>query len=277
MKKFLLASLALLSLNAFAQSYIIMDNGIAITIDRDGFAYDFGNYAFPQKITLKGGTFFVEENNVLATIDEKGALFRKYEVIPENVLGKGVNFFLSAEGELTTIDHKGVAHMSQNDMYKKATNFGGSYFVVTKDAERKEMDLYTVTGDGEVIKADTGALKMKDVVSYGGNYFMTNRGVLYTVSAAGVVMPQTMRVGVIQKRGGNFFVDSASMFYTVSESGELILPALPINMKLSTVSKYGSNYFLDLSGRLFVVDKTGNVFERIMRDYDFRNARIISL
>ena len=77
MKSFLLATLATLSLNAFSQSYIIMDNGITVTTDTSGFAYDFGHYAFPQKVTLKGGQYFVEEGGILATIDENGLLFRK--------------------------------------------------------------------------------------------------------------------------------------------------------------------------------------------------------
>jgi hypothetical protein len=278
MKKLLFACLALVSLNSFAQSYVIMDNGIAITMDRSGFVYDFGNYSNPQKITLKGGTFFVEDGGILATVDEKGALFRKYEVIPEKILGKGINYFLSDAGELYTISRQGLVTITTNDEYKKATNFGGNFFAVTTDAEKKLMDLYTVNLDGKVTKIEIPDFKAKDIVIFGGSYFMTNRGLVYTVTSDGTALPSyEARVGVIQKRGGNYFIDSSGMFYTVSETGVLAMPGLPINLKLSAITKFGSNYFVDLSGRLFVVDKDGNVFERIMRDYDFRNARVISL
>lgn len=279
MKKILLSILATLSFNVFAQSYVIMDNGLVITTDRAGFVYDIGEYSFPQKVTMKGGQYFVEENSILATIDENGSLFRKYEVIPEKILGQGMNYYLSSTGEITTIDQKGVAHHSTNEAFTRAMNFGGNYFTAVADAETGVMDLYTVALDGSVIKADLGeTLKIKDVVAFGGSYFMTNRGVVYTITADGRVLSMAhMRVGVLQRRGGNFFTDSAGMIYTVAEDGSLVLPALPISLKINTITKLGSNYFLDLSGRLYVVDKMGNIYEKTMPDHDFRNARIISL
>lgn len=279
MKKLLIAALATLSINAFAQSYLIMDNGITITTDKSGFAYDFGIYAFPQKVTMKGGQYFVEENSVLATIDENGNLFRKYEVIPEKVIGKGLNYFLSDAGELYTIDSKGIVTLTVDENLKRAVNFGGNYFTVAHDQGSKMIDLYVVTKDGNYRKVELGeSLKMKDVVAYGGSYFMTNRGLVYTVSTEGAVIPHpTTRVGIMQKRGGNYFTDSSGLFFTVAEDGTLIAPGLPISLKINSMSKLGSNYFLDLSGRLYTVDKDGNVFERMMRDHDFRNARIISL
>lgn len=280
MKKFILAGLAALTFNAFGQSFVIMDNGLIITTDTKGFVYDIGDYAFPLKVTMKGGKYFVEDNNVIATIDENGYLFRKYEVIPENILGKGMNYFLSATGEIYTIDNKGVVHLTSNEAYKTAANFGGNYFTVKSTTEAGEViDLYVVKKSGEVIKSvlEEG-LKMSDVVAFGGSYFMTNRGVMYTVTAEGIVMNQShMRLGVLQKRGGNFFTDSTGMLYTVAEDGLLKLPGLPVNLRVNTIAKMGSNYFLDLSGRLYTVDKDGNIWEKMLEDHDFRNARIISL
>ena len=278
MKFFFAALLATLSLSTFAQSYLIMDNGITITIDQGGFAYDFGNYAFPQKITLKGGQYYVEDNNIIATIDQNGALFRKYELMPTKIIGGGTNYFLSDTGELYTIDAQGSVNLVVDEKFKTANAFGGNFFTVMVDPEKKIMDLYTVNSAGKAVKAELGAFRMKDVVSIGGTYFMSNRGVVYTVSNEGIVTPwPSMRVGVLQKKGANFFTDSSGMIYTVTQSGTLIIPALPVNFKLNAVTKLGSNYMLDLSGRLFTVDKDGNIFERIMRDHDFRNARVLSL
>lgn len=278
MKKLLLATLAALSFNAFSQSYLIMDNGIVLTTDSSGFSYDFGHYAFPQKVTLKGGQYFVEEGNILVTIDENGLLFRKYELIPETILGKGINYFLSGEGFLYAIDKKGYVKVSESELYKNAVKFGGNYFTVATDPEKTEFDLYVVTSEGQVVKPDVPSLKVKDIITFGGNYFMTNRGIVFTVSSAGEVVPMDhMRVGIISKKGGNFFADSSGYFYTVSESGELNMPALPVNMRVGTVLKLGSNYFIDQSGKFYVVDKHGKVFERVMRDHDFRLAKVISL
>jgi len=278
MKKILLAILATLSLNAFAQSYVIMDNGIVVTTDTNGYAYDFGHYAFPQKVVLKGGQYFVEEGGILATIDENGLLFRKYELIPEKIIGKGMNYFLSSEGFLYAIDKKGYVKVTESALYKNAVNFGGNYFTVATDDTKTQLDLYIVTADGAAVKAEQPSLRVKDIISYGGNYVMNNRGVVFTFSNTGVITARDeVRVGILQKKGGNYFIDSSGFFFTVSESGELLMPALPINMKISTVLKLGSNYFIDQAGKFFVVDKKGQVFERSFRDHDFKLAKVISL
>lgn len=278
MKKFFLAALTTFSLSAFSQSYLVMDNGIVITTDVSGFAYDFGHYAFPQKITLKGGQYFVEEGNILVTIDENGLLFRKYELIPEKILGEGMNYFISEEGFLYAIDKKGFVKVSESEIYKNAVNFGGNYFTVATNPEKTELDLYTISDAGEVSRAIVPSLKVKDIISFGGTYFMNNRGIVFTVSAEGIVEPMDhMRVGIITKKGGNYFIDSSGYFYTVAATGELLMPGIPLNMKVSSVLKLGTNYFIDQAGAFFVVDKEGNVFERVMRDHDFRLAKIISL
>lgn len=278
MKTLLLAALATLSFNAFSQSYVIMDNGIVVTTDTSGFTYDFGHYAFPAKVTLKGGQYFVEEGNILATIDENGLLFRKYELIPEKIKGKGINYFISEEGFLYAIDKRGYVKVSESEIYTKAVNFGGNYFTVALDAEKTQLELYIVTSEGEVVKPELPNLKVKDIVAFGGTYFMNNRGIIFTVSSDGTLTSKDqMRVGVLQKRGGNYFVDSAGFFFTVSDKGDLIMPALPVSLKINTIQRLGTNYFIDQTGKLFVVDKNGNVFERVMRDHDFRLSKIISL
>lgn len=278
MKSIIFAALATLSLNAFSQSYVIMENGIVVTTDSSGFIYDFGHYAFPQKVTLKGGQYFVEEGNILATIDENGLLFRKYELIPEKIRGKGINYFISDEGFIYAIDKKGFVKVTESEIYKNALNFGGNYFTVAVDAEKTLVDIYVVTGEGIVMKADLPTMKVREIVSFGGTYFMNNRGVIFTIASSGKVSSkEEMRVGILQKRGGNFFVDSSGFFFTVSENGDLLMPGLPVTMRVNAVQRLGSNYFIDQSGKFFVIDKNGSVFERVMRDHDFRLAKVISL
>jgi hypothetical protein len=278
MKSILLSALVTLSLNAFSQSYVIMDNGIVVTTDTSGFVYDFGHYAYPAKVTLKGGQYFVEEGSILATIDENGLLFRKYELIPERIKGKGINYFLSDEGFLYMIDNAGVVKVAESETFKNALNFGGNYFTLAVDSERTLVDIYVVTSDGVVKKADISSFKVKDIVAYGGTYFMNNRGVVFTVAANGVVTGhQTQRVGLLQKRGGNYFIDSSGFFFSVAQNGDLRVPVLPASLRVNAVQRLGSNYFIDQQGKIFVVDKNGNVFERPMRDNDFRQAKVISL
>lgn len=276
MKRFLIASIAALSLNAFAQSYIIMDNGVTITTDKSGFAYDFGHYAFPQKITLKGGQYFVEEDRILATIDENGFLYRKYEVIPEKIIGRGMNYFLSAKGDLFTIDRTGLVTTTKDEAFKNAGHFGGNYFVVT--SPEGQSDIITINRDGKHIPAGLEKFELGSIVAFGGTYFMNNRGVVTTVSGDGILTPRPeVRVGLLVKKGGNYFTDSSNLLFTVTEDGKLINPGLPLNLKVTNITKLGSNYFFDISGRLYVVDQNGQVFERNLNGIDFRTARVISL
>lgn len=270
--------LALLSLNCFSQSYLIMDNGIIITTDKQGFSYDFGHYAYPHKVTLKGGQYFVEEGNILSTIDENGLLFRKYEVIPDKIKGKGINYFISDDGGLYAIDKMGFLKLTESENFKNVLNFGGNYFTASSETIEDEIDIYVVTSEGVVLKSGISGVKKKDIVSFGGNYFMNSSGVIHTVSTDGLItIEDNMRVGIIQKRGGNFFIDSAGFFYSVSITGELKLPMLPLGLNVSAIQKYGANYFIDQAGKLFLVNKDGLVFERFMKDHDFRHAKIISL
>jgi hypothetical protein len=278
MKSFLLATLAALSLNAYSQSYLILENGITITTDTSGFSYDFGHYTFPSKVLIKGGQYFVEEGGILTTIDENGLLYRKYELIPAKILGKGLNYFISTEGFFYAFDKRGYLKVTESEHYMNATKFGGNYFTVASDPEETAVDFYVVTSEGLVNKIETPEFDPKDIVSFGGNYFMTNRGIVYTISNTGdVAIKENVRVGVINKKGGNFFTDSSGYFFTVTEKGELSMPSLPLSMHIPDIHKTGSNYFLDQFGRFFVVDKNGKVFEKIMPEHDFMKSKVISL
>jgi hypothetical protein len=278
LKKIIFLALMTLSLSSYSQSYLILDNGIVITEDKAGYMYDFGHYAFPQKITLKGGRYFVEENAIIATVDDNGLLYRKYEVIPEKVIGKGVNYFLGSEGELYTVNRSGVVKINQYPELKLASIFGGNFFAVPQTNETNILDLYVINQDGERIKTSNNYFKSTEIVVVGGSYFMTNRGIAYTVSYDGVVTgwPQ-LRVGLIAKKGGNYFTDSSGTIFTIAEDGTLKVPVIPVGLKVSLITKLGSNYFIDINGRLFSVDENGEIFERSLLDQDLRYARILSL
>ena len=275
----LLFALGLLAFNlsAFCQSYLIMENGIILTTDNSGYLYDFGHFSYPHKISIRGGQYFVEEGNILATIDENGLLFRKYELIPEKIRGKGINYFISEDGFIYAIDRRGYVKVSESEKFKHALNFGGNYFTLL-DPDTMELEIWIVTREAQVQKAEIPGLQLKDIISFGGSYFMTNRGIVYTVSQDGVVSSkESFRIGIMYKKGGNFFLDSSNFFYTVDEAGNLEAPPLPMNLRPGNILRVGTNYFIDQQGRFFTVDKKGMVFEKTLRDHDFKLAKIISL
>jgi hypothetical protein len=272
MFKLILAAVLLSSFSAFSQSYFVLENGVTLSTDSAGFVYDFAHITPINRVTIKGGQYLVEDTNVIVTVDDKGVLYRKYEILPEAVKGKGVNYFIGENGFIYTIDSQGLVNVVENDeKMKLASHFGGTYFVVNSE------ELYTVRADGTYGAVAVEGLKPADIISFGGNYFMTNRGKLFTVSADGQVFAQTQnRIGILVKKGGNYFVDTMGAMYTVARDGSLKIPGLPISLRIPAMSKLGSNYFMDATGKLFTVDAEGNIFERWI-NYDLKTTRIISL
>lgn len=278
MKKFLALSTLMLALNGYAQSYMILGNGVTLTTDKAGFVYDFNHFILPTKVTLTGGQFLAEENKLIS-VDNKGFLYRKDEKAPSKIKGKGANYLLSDSGTLYTFDAAGFFYKYDKDsVLKKATSYGGTFFTVKPDDKKPEVNLYTINSKGNYFKMDVAGLNAAEIITAGGNYFMTAKGVVYTVSKDGFVFAKNdIKTAAIKKIGGNFFIDANNAIYTVSDDGFLYLPSLPMNLKIATITKLGANYFLDQDGRLFVVDSTGAVFEREMKSHDLRNAKILSI
>lgn len=271
MKNVFFLALLALSFNAFSQSYFVLDNGITLSVDTQGYVYDFSHFTPVARVTVKGGQYLVEDSNVLVTVDEKGGLFRKYELLPKQVIGKGINYFIGDNGTIYTMDTMGYVTLTEDDARIKSVNkFGGNFFA-------SDDQMYVVTTDGRYVEVVVEGLRPADIITFGGNYFMTNRGVLYTVTTDGKILSKKQdRVGIIVKKGGNYFVDTTGMIYTVGQDGSLKLPAMPVSLRIQAISKLGSTYFLDGAGKLFTVDKEGNIFERWI-NYDLKTTKIISL
>jgi hypothetical protein len=278
MKKFLLLGSLLLALNGHAQSYMILGNGVTLTTDKAAYVYDFAHFVLPTKVTLTGGQFLAEDGKLIS-IDDKGFLYRKEEKAPSKIKGKGSNYVLAENGTIYTFDAAGFLYKFDKDnALKKANNFGGRFFTVKPDEKKNAVDLYTMNATGNFFKMNVEGLVTADIATFGGNYFMTNKNVVYTVSKDGFVFSKAeVKTGLIKKMGGNFFIDDKNAIYTVSDEGFLYLPSLSANLKIETITKIGANYFLDQEGRLFVVDATGAIYEREMKSHDLRNAKILSM
>ena len=278
MKKLLVMGLAVLSMNAFAQSYLILNNGVALTLDKAAFVYDFGHFIAPYKVNFNGGTFLAEDEKLI-TVNENGFIFRTEEKI-KKIKAKGTNYFISDSGNLFTIDSKGTFYKFEKDKdvgIKKAANFGGNFFTSNTDEKKKIVDLFTVNTKGNYFKMAVQGLNPSDISTLGGNYFFA-KGVVYTVSGDGFIYPKPeIKTSSLKKAGGNFFIDTANVLYTVSEEGFLYLPTIPANLKIETVTKLGSNYLVDQEGKLFAVDNKGQVFEREMKAHDLRNTKVLSM
>lgn len=278
MKKFLALGSLMLALNGYSQSYLILNNGVTLTTDSSAFVYDFNHFVMPSKVTLSGGQYLAEEEKLIS-IDSKGFLYRKDEKAPKKLKGKGINYLLADNGVLYTFDTNGFFYKFEKDSeLKKANNFGGNFFTVKPNDKKPEVDIYAVNSKGNYFKMNVSGLNAADIIVFGGNYFMTKKGVVYTVTKDGFIYSKAeVKTGLIRKAGGNFFIDANNTIYTVSEEGFLFLPTLPTGLKVASITKLGANYFLDQSGKIFGVDKAGNIFEREIKDHDLRNTKILSM
>lgn len=274
MKKILLAGAMLLSMSAFSQSYLVLNNGVTLTTDKSGFIYDFGHFVLPYKITVNGGQFLIAEEK-LSTVDENGYFYNKTLKI-KKIKAKGQNYFINDDNDLVTVDSKGFYYEFENKALKKAVLFGGNFFTAKSEDKKNQVDLYTVNATGNYFKLNVTELNPADITVSGGSYFQARNGVIYTINKDGFVFAKKeVKASLIKKTGGNFFINTENQIFTVSEEGFLTQPVLPVSMNVSTITKIGANYMLDSEGRLFLVDKAGNLVERTI-DHDLRNAKVLS-
>lgn len=276
MKKLLLAGFAFLSMNAFAQSYLVLNNGVVLTTDKAGYVYDFGHFRLPYKVTLNGGQFLVDEK-ILSTVDSNGFFYQKTFKV-EKIKGKGLNYLITDDNHLVTIDSKGFFYDfdKESKLFKKVVKFGGNFFLVEPDDKKAIHELYTVSSSGNYFKMVIPGLTPANISTIGGNFFQAN-GVTYTVSKDGFVFPKKeIAVKKIIKSGGNYFIDSDKLIYTVTDEGFLVLPSLPEKFKVADIQKLGANYMIDVEGRIFTVDMNGALFERTTT-HDIKSVKILSL
>ncbi len=277
MKMLLILGFVLSSLSSFGQSYLVLNNGVTLTIDLNGYLYDFSHFYLPYKIKHNGGQFFVEEEKLI-TIDSKGLVYEK-DLEVSGINGKGMNYFINSDEELITIDKDGFYFKYDEDtsVFKKAVSFGGNFFLVKPEKRKPQIDIYTINEKGNYFKMTLDGLNPSDINLTGGNFFQTKDGKTYTVSKAGFIFSKPdMKVSAISKTGGNFFIDANGLLYTVSDEGLLIIPSLPKNLVISEIQKVGSHYMLDKNGNLFTVDKNGIVTER-KSQHDLRTVKVLSL
>lgn len=174
----------------FGENYFISKLGKMYTVDDAGFLFEADKEKEFRNIKHKGGNFVIAEKKVekekqlvLFAINNRGGIVEVTN-IPVNlnlVNYVGGQFFTTTQGELFTVSEDGFVY-SKKDMGKFngwELRKGGNYFMV-RDA------LYTVAQNGILSSAGVSS-DFTNVRHYGTNFFITNTGALYTVTASGVV------------------------------------------------------------------------------------------
>jgi len=274
MKK-LLCLLSLAALPAFSQSYIVLNNGITLTLDRDAFVYDLSQFNQPYKITNKGASYFFEDN-ILHTFNKKGFIFTT-DFKEDDILEKGGNFFFIDNDEIVVIDENGSFFKYEDKVFKEKIQIGGNFLTVMKDKKKNLADLYVINNKGRYVLNNIPELNPIEISVVGGRYFQTQSGDLFSVSESGFVFKKANLKNLkITKKGYNYFMTSDNVIYTVSSDGVVIAPLLPMEFKADQIKKIGANYLIDAQHRIFGVDSKGAVLLRSIKGHDLSKALIIS-
>jgi len=274
MKKLLLGAIALLSVNAYSQSYVVLNTGVTLTTDANGYVYDFNHFVLPYKVKARGGNFLLEDKN-LVTVDANGFLYKK-EVNVRKVRGSGLNYFITDSGFLTsaklyTIDDKGFHYEMTPEGYnlKDVKKFGGNYFV--RDGE---MTIIRRDGTFKIIKLE--GINLNKIQNFPGSYFISEIGQFFTITDEGKIKTFKKNFKEIKQAGGNYFIDEKGWIHTITLDGNLVTPTLPINFSVKKLVGYGANYVIDSDNKIFTIDAEGNIFERQV-PLDISRSRILSL
>lgn len=273
MRKLLLGAIALLSVNAYSQSYLVLNSGVTLTTDSQGFVYDMNNFVLPYNVKGNGGNFILEDKT-LVTIDAQG-LFYRNETKVKKIKGSGLNYFVS-EGtfgstKLFTIDDNGFAYEldAEGIKLRDIKIFGGNYFV-------EGGNLTIIRSDGTYKTVQVAGLDLDRIRGFAGNYFISEAGQFFTLTSEGIIKTFYKGFKQIKKAGGNYFIDDRGFVNTISAQGELITPVLPYGFNVKKLVSYGANYMIDSDGLIFTIDSEGQMLQRPI-NLDLTRTRLLSL
>jgi hypothetical protein len=255
----------LLSISAYSQSYLVQNNGVLLSINETGSVFDLNQFVKTYEIIFKGKSFLINKEKNLTVITKDGFVINKGDkLIPAKTKITGGSFILSDKNEISIVRNDGMVFTYDKiEEIKKleAIHAGGNFLVLQGKKSQETMILTIDTENGFYTllnKSTLDSLKIDiaKIKTIGGNYFITNDGVVYTVSSTGIVSSKESMGLVLKttKVGGNFFVDSENVLRVVMSNGYLLIPYIPSAM--GKVKSVGYNYFTNDQDELFtVVDK----------------------
>ena len=222
--------------------YLIDEDRIIRTVDHNGLMYtkDKG-YKAPVNIEYFGENYFISKLGKMFTFDEQGFVYkgdRKSEF--RNIKNHGGNFVVAEKKvhmekvlALFVITKLGaIIEVNVPGLDLDQINYvGGNYFTTLKG------ELFTVSSDGFVYsKLEMGNFNGWQF-KMGGNYFVAHNS-LYSVSETGLLMSvaSASDFGDFKDLGTNFFTTQDGRLFTISASGAI--RNAPLDYKLSDISVF---------------------------------------
>ena len=222
--------------------YLIDEDRKLRTVDHNGFMYAKDNEEkAPVNVEYYGENYFISKFGKMFAFDEQGFLFKgERESEFRNVKIHGGNFVVAEKRDglkkvlaLYIVTKLGqTVELNVPGLNLEHINYaGGNYFTTTKGT------LYTVSGDGFVFsKMDMGKFNGWELKK-GGNFFIAHNSI-YSVSQSGMLMSVATAsdIGAVKHFGTNFFVTQDGRLFTISAMGSI--RNIPMDYKLSDISVF---------------------------------------
>lgn len=263
MRLLILAMALIYSSIAFSQSIIVLKTGKVLTLDEQGMIYDLNNFLLPYEIKNVGGRYIIDDKRKLRTVDRNGLFYskEKEDKVAVNIEHFGDNYFISKFGTVHTIDEQGFVFKAEKEReFRHVKAAGGNFIVAEKKVEsKKSLALFVVTNLGKILEVSSDELNGHTINYIGGQYFTTTNGELFTISTDGFLYSKkTMGIfnGWELKRGGNYFFNKGSL-YTISQAGVLMSAGSVTDR--GQIKYYGKNFFITVTDQLYTISASGSV------------------
>jgi len=198
-------------------NYAFFLGGVMATVSEDG------SLNYKGKVNLQpeaiGGNYFLNKGTKEVIAIDSAGFYNSTGVIANNVRILGGNFYIDQAGTLTTIKHMGSA--PGNPLGMITVKEGWSF---------------------------------NDVIRAGGNYMVKVDGSIVAINSENGFFSDVQKIETRPKQlGGNYFIGEDNVLYTVSDLGE-VKKQMPIIGKMKT---FGYSYMIDGDGDFIFVDGKG--------------------
>lgn len=223
-------------------NYALNADGSILTVSENGFLF---NNKTTYSASAIGGNYFVNKGtNEVIVVDSSGC-FSPSMTIANNVRLLGGNFFIDQAGLLTTIKHMGVG---VNGLAAPCSVVG---MVIPK------------MGLGDFSSA----------IKAGGNYFLNVDGTIVGINSENGFFTSPQKVDSTPKQiGGNYFVGEDKVLYTVSDQG-FVMKKSPV---LGKILVYGYSYLLADDGYFIFVDGKGIAHTELVQVSGTGSGKVVS-
>ncbi|MBS1958695.1 MAG: hypothetical protein JST80_04405 [Bdellovibrionales bacterium] len=188
----------------------------------------------PGKIDFEvadaSGVYFVKKGTrEIVTVSSTGAVNRSTGQIAPAIRLKGGNFFVDADNNLWTVNYLGVINKLNNYKVPLAQLAGGNFFY------QSDGKIVTIGSDGFPPKDanglwSTGFMPTAKPKTFGGNYYIGDDNVIYTVSYDGKSYKNgSVPAGKIRTLGYTYAVMDNGSFFHVDGLGVVHLDAVKVS------------------------------------------------